>query len=184
MTTFSAPTILVFDSGLGGLTVHREVARARPDARFIYAADDAFFPYGRQDETRLVDRVVVVLGELIAAHRRTFFSHSGFRCFPTPPTSGRSQRSRPAGGRSGTKSPSRDYIQVAAPAPRYREEFIMLGWAVTFLLVALVAAVLGFGGIATFAVDIAKIIFFVAIVLFVVSAVIALVRGRSPTTMP
>jgi uncharacterized membrane protein YtjA (UPF0391 family) len=60
----------------------------------------------------------------------------------------------------------------------------MLGWAVTFLLVALVAAVLGFGGIATFAVDIAKIIFFVAIVLFVVSAVIALVRGRSPTTMP
>jgi len=60
----------------------------------------------------------------------------------------------------------------------------MFGWAVTFLLVALVAAVLGFGGIATFAVDIAKIIFFVAIVLFVVSAVIALVRGRSPTTMP
>ena len=69
MTSSSVPAILVFDSGLGGLTVHREVARARPDARFIYAADDAFFPYGRQDETRLVDRVVVVLGELIAAHR-------------------------------------------------------------------------------------------------------------------
>jgi uncharacterized membrane protein YtjA (UPF0391 family) len=60
----------------------------------------------------------------------------------------------------------------------------MLGWAVTFLIVALVAAVLGFGGIAAFAVDIAKIVFFVAIVLFVVSAVIALIRGRSPTTMP
>ena len=57
----------------------------------------------------------------------------------------------------------------------------MLGWALTFLLVALVAAVLGFGGIATFAVDIAKIIFFVAIVLFAISAVLALVRGRSPT---
>jgi uncharacterized membrane protein YtjA (UPF0391 family) len=57
----------------------------------------------------------------------------------------------------------------------------MLGWAITFLLVALVAAVLGFGGIATFAVDIAKIIFFVAIILFVVSAIIGLVRGRSPT---
>ena len=40
------PTILVFDSGLGGLTVHREVTKARPDARYIYAADDAFFPYG------------------------------------------------------------------------------------------------------------------------------------------
>ena len=57
----------------------------------------------------------------------------------------------------------------------------MLGWALTFLIVALVAAVLGFGGIATFAVDIAKIIFFVAIVLFVVSAIIGLVRGRSTT---
>jgi len=55
----------------------------------------------------------------------------------------------------------------------------MFGWALTFLVVALIAAVLGFGGIATFAVDIAKIIFFVAIVLFVVSAIIGLVRGRT-----
>jgi uncharacterized membrane protein YtjA (UPF0391 family) len=57
----------------------------------------------------------------------------------------------------------------------------MLGWALTFLIVALIAAVLGFGGIAAFAVDIAKIVFFVAIVLFVISAIIGLVRGRSPT---
>ena len=42
-----SPCILVFDSGLGGLTVFREIARARPDARFVYAADDALFPYGR-----------------------------------------------------------------------------------------------------------------------------------------
>ena len=41
------PTILVFDSGLGGLTVFSEVLKARPDARFVYAADDAGFPYGR-----------------------------------------------------------------------------------------------------------------------------------------
>jgi uncharacterized membrane protein YtjA (UPF0391 family) len=57
----------------------------------------------------------------------------------------------------------------------------MLGWALTFLIVALVAAVLGFGGIAGFAVEIAKIIFFVAILLFVISAIVALVRGRTPT---
>ena len=57
----------------------------------------------------------------------------------------------------------------------------MLGWAITFLIVALVAAILGFGGIAVFAVDIARIIFFVAIVLFVISAIVALIRGRSPT---
>ena len=56
----------------------------------------------------------------------------------------------------------------------------MIGWAVTFLIVALIAAVLGFGGIAGTAIEIAKIIFFVAIVLFLISAVVALVRGRSP----
>ena len=35
---------LVFDSGLGGLTVYREIARARPDIALTYAADDAAFP--------------------------------------------------------------------------------------------------------------------------------------------
>jgi glutamate racemase len=65
----SAPTILVFDSGLGGLTVFREVIKARPDANVVYAADDAFFPYGRQEEPKLVARVLEVMGELIAAHR-------------------------------------------------------------------------------------------------------------------
>jgi len=63
------PTILVFDSGLGGLTVHREVAKARPDAHFIYAADDAFFPYGRKPETALIDRVTAVMDDLIGGHR-------------------------------------------------------------------------------------------------------------------
>jgi uncharacterized membrane protein YtjA (UPF0391 family) len=57
----------------------------------------------------------------------------------------------------------------------------MLGWALTFLIIALIAAVLGFGGIAGFAVEIAKIIFFVAIVLFVISAVVGLLRGPSST---
>jgi len=59
----------------------------------------------------------------------------------------------------------------------------MLGWAFTFLLVALIAAVLGFGGITGFAIEIAKIIFFVAIILFVVSAVVGLIRDRT-ATMP
>ena len=59
----------------------------------------------------------------------------------------------------------------------------MLGWAITFLVVALIAAVLGFGGIAGAAVDIAKLIFFVAIVLFAISAVFGLFRGRSSTRL-
>src|SRR5262250_1040995 len=57
-SVIAAPTILVFDSGLGGLTVFREAAKARPDARFVYAADDAFFPYARHPEDVLVERVL------------------------------------------------------------------------------------------------------------------------------
>jgi len=63
------PTIIVFDSGLGGLTVYREVVKVRPDAKFVYALDDAFFPYGRRSEPVLVARVLEVMGEWIAAHR-------------------------------------------------------------------------------------------------------------------
>ena len=62
------PTILVFDSGLGGLTVLREIVRARPDAHYIYVADDAFFPYGHHGEDEIIARVVPLIGELIAAH--------------------------------------------------------------------------------------------------------------------
>ena len=55
----------------------------------------------------------------------------------------------------------------------------MLGWVVTFLIVALVAGVLGFGGVAGASIEIAKIIFFLAVVLFLVSAVVGLARGRT-----
>lgn len=61
-----APTIIVFDSGLGGLSVFRELARARPDARFVYAADDAGFPYGALSEGDLVARVLAIMDALIA----------------------------------------------------------------------------------------------------------------------
>jgi uncharacterized membrane protein YtjA (UPF0391 family) len=54
----------------------------------------------------------------------------------------------------------------------------MLGWVVTFLIIALIAGVLGFGGVAGASIEIAKIIFFIAVVLFLVSAVIGVVRGR------
>lgn len=50
----------------------------------------------------------------------------------------------------------------------------MLSWAITFLIIALVAALFGFGGIASGATSIAQILFFVFLVLFVVS----LLMGR------
>lgn len=60
----------------------------------------------------------------------------------------------------------------------------MLGWALTFLIVAIIAAILGFGGIAGAAIGIAKIIFFVAIILFVISAVMGFVSGRRSSGVP
>lgn len=63
------PTILVFDSGLGGLTVYREIAAVRPDANFVYLADDAAFPYGALAEPALIARLVALLGEAIAIHK-------------------------------------------------------------------------------------------------------------------
>jgi uncharacterized membrane protein YtjA (UPF0391 family) len=59
------------------------------------------------------------------------------------------------------------------------EDRVMLGWVVTFLIVALIAGVLGFGGVAGASIEIAKIIFFIAVVLFLISAVVGLARGRS-----
>jgi glutamate racemase len=63
------PKILLFDSGLGGLTVYREIAAVRPDADILYVADDAGFPYNALAESALVARVVGLFDDLIAAHR-------------------------------------------------------------------------------------------------------------------
>jgi glutamate racemase len=63
------PTVLVFDSGLGGLTVLREIAALRRDLKLVYAADDAVFPYGRLEDDALIARVASVMGDLIARYR-------------------------------------------------------------------------------------------------------------------
>jgi glutamate racemase len=60
-----APKVLVFDSGLGGLTVLRELRRTRPDLEFAYAADDAAFPYGRLSDDDLAERVRAVMEQLV-----------------------------------------------------------------------------------------------------------------------
>lgn len=54
----------------------------------------------------------------------------------------------------------------------------MLGWALTFLIIALMAALLGFGSLAGTAVGAAKIVFFVAIALFLISTIAGALRGR------
>ena len=57
----------------------------------------------------------------------------------------------------------------------------MLGWALTFLVIALIAGALGFTGVYVAAAGIAKILFFIFVVLFLVSLVMHMVRGRGPT---
>ena len=57
---------------------------------------------------------------------------------------------------------------------------VMLYWAFIFFVLALIAAFFGFGGIATGAATIAKILFFAFLVVFVVSLVMGLLRGRAP----
>jgi glutamate racemase len=61
-----AQRALVFDSGLGGLSVLAEIERLRPDVEIVYAADDAAFPYGRLSEAALIARVETVMADLIA----------------------------------------------------------------------------------------------------------------------
>jgi uncharacterized membrane protein YtjA (UPF0391 family) len=76
-------------------------------------------------------------------------------------------------------------IVSSEAAPQRRREknietegLTMLSWVVTFLVIALIAGILGFGGLAGASIEIAKIIFFIAVILFLVSAIMSVARGR------
>ncbi|MEL4016455.1 glutamate racemase [Dryocola clanedunensis] len=55
------PTVLVFDSGVGGLSVYNEVRQLLPDLHYIYAFDNVAFPYGEKSEEFIVERVVDIV---------------------------------------------------------------------------------------------------------------------------
>jgi glutamate racemase len=61
--TASRP-LLVFDSGVGGLSVLREIRALLPDAPIVYAADGAGFPYGTKSAAEVAARVPALLGRL------------------------------------------------------------------------------------------------------------------------
>jgi uncharacterized membrane protein YtjA (UPF0391 family) len=72
-------------------------------------------------------------------------------------------------------------MRIAPPCiPNQLLELNMLSWAIGFFIVAIIAAVFGFGGIASSAAGIAKILFFLFLILFVVSLIMGLMRGRGP----
>ncbi|WP_043614556.1 glutamate racemase [Ensifer sp. ZNC0028] len=68
MTASELKPILVFDSGIGGLTVLREARVLMPERHFIYVADDAGFPYGGWEEAALKERVIALFGRLLSEH--------------------------------------------------------------------------------------------------------------------
>lgn len=60
----------------------------------------------------------------------------------------------------------------------------MLGLVITLLIISVLAAIFGFTGIAVAAAGIAKIVFFIFVVLFVISLVYYLISGRRPPSPP
>lgn len=69
MATNSAKPVLVFDSGIGGLTVLRELRVLMPERNFIYVADDAAFPYGNWAEPELRERLLTLFDGLLREHQ-------------------------------------------------------------------------------------------------------------------
>jgi glutamate racemase len=61
--------ILVFDSGVGGLSVLAHIRETLPQASFVYAADNAGYPYGTKSEAEIAARVPALLGRLSERYR-------------------------------------------------------------------------------------------------------------------
>lgn len=62
------PRVLVFDSGVGGLSVAREIQQRLPGLPLVYASDNGFFPYGTKGEIELIARVDLVIRRLLALY--------------------------------------------------------------------------------------------------------------------
>lgn len=59
------PRILVFDSGVGGLSIVQEIQKKLPFVPLVYASDNAFFPYGTKGEAELIERVDAVFHKIL-----------------------------------------------------------------------------------------------------------------------
>ena len=60
----NAPRILIFDSGVGGLSIAESIQAQHPYFNITYASDNAFFPYGTKGSDELIERVNTVLHQL------------------------------------------------------------------------------------------------------------------------
>ncbi|MBQ0719487.1 MAG: glutamate racemase [Gammaproteobacteria bacterium] len=69
MTNTASAKILVFDSGVGGLSILQALQQALPGCEYTYASDNQAFPYGTKNADFLIQRVHTVLQALIEKTR-------------------------------------------------------------------------------------------------------------------
>ncbi|MDP8163464.1 glutamate racemase [Pasteurella skyensis] len=59
------PTILIYDSGMGGLTIYDEIRKKLPDAYYVYCFDNAYFPYSEKSEIELIERSIQIVQKIV-----------------------------------------------------------------------------------------------------------------------
>ncbi|WP_373777241.1 glutamate racemase [Glaesserella sp.] len=58
------PTILLYDSGMGGLTIYDAIRASLPNAHYLYCFDNAYFPYSEKSEAVLIERAVKIVQKI------------------------------------------------------------------------------------------------------------------------
>ncbi len=58
------PTILLYDSGMGGLTIYDAIRESLPHAHYLYCFDNAYFPYSEKSEAVLIERAVKIVQKI------------------------------------------------------------------------------------------------------------------------
>lgn len=61
--------VLIFDSGVGGLSVFQEIEKKLPQLDYVYLFDNAAYPYGELDHETLVSRVEALVSQYVADHQ-------------------------------------------------------------------------------------------------------------------
>lgn len=62
------PSILLYDSGMGGLTVYDAIRQTLPEAHYLYCFDNAYFPYSEKSEAMLIERAVSIVQKIAETH--------------------------------------------------------------------------------------------------------------------
>ncbi|NHB92116.1 glutamate racemase [Photorhabdus cinerea] len=68
LNKFACPTVLIFDSGVGGLSVYQEIRQLLPDLHYMYIFDNEAFPYGEKSEEFIVERIVKIVDAVQQKH--------------------------------------------------------------------------------------------------------------------